>query len=147
MDDETQKAAAAIAESLGYIPIDQMDERARSRFVKAAEAALTHFAPPRQRMMIEGMAVEEIVDEINIARDGQLMSYDSLAFLMAKTAHRLATTPAPEVDLDADAGAKAAFQRYQDAKPNGWLRERWHELNEDGKNCWRAVAAMEKGNG
>lgn len=61
-------------------------------------AALSHFAPPaRPRMMIEGMTASEIAAKM---REGDP---NETFWHCARVAHRLATTPAPEVDPDAEA--------------------------------------------
>lgn len=132
-------------------------------------SALAHFAPPRQRMMIEGMGRYDISQRIRERWDDCLCNGESnwrrLSEEAASIIHDLANTPAPEVD--ADAGAREmcnAWVKLQNAKP-GPLRDLVPEFDdgdEEWKRRWRdhygwvlsgfpkpptwAVAAKEKGN-
>lgn len=104
-------------------------------------SALTHFAPPCQRMCIEGMSRQEIETEMYLSMEEKRKRMEGVIYVQecARVAHRLATTPAPEVDPDA--GALAWLQTPAGAKAA------WARLTSDQKAQVRAFAAMEKGNG
>lgn len=119
-------------------------------------SALSHFAPPRQRMMIEGMSVEDITKRISDTAPARFLhtwGKDEVIAVdaehAARVAHRLATTPAPEVD--ADAGAKALAWKFHKAALVEIGAENaddlWASFKDHQRLGWRAVAAMEKGNG
>lgn len=108
----------------------------KAHLVDVILAALTHFAPPRHRMMIEGMSKEELREHLCCPH-------------CCEAAYLLATTPAPEVD--ADAGAKALAWEFHKAALVEIGAENaddlWASFKDHQRLGWRAVAAREKGNG
>lgn len=107
-------------------------------------AVLQQFAAPdRPKMMIEGMTVDDIRDEIR--RDSEWQSVgESTSYVAARVAHRLANTPAPVVDEDAE--AKRCLWAWSKATHSNLLDschspdELWDAYGEDGRVGWRAVA-------
>lgn len=138
-----EEVEAYLTKRDGYVP---SMERVASHL-----AALSHFAPPaRLRMMADGMEVDDIAAWMK-ARMKEAGHFGALTFLdAARMAHRLATTPAPEVDPDAEAKRLAWAHKCasfpaasdDDRTSDDW----WPTLSERDKAGWRAVAAMkEKG--
>lgn len=129
--------------------------RGRMWNVEDVLAALTHFAPPRHRMMIEGMTAEEIEREMIKGWEDRYLSTHHAPpdvhlsadiprpnFLgAAVTIHCLANTPAPEVDPDA--GAKKVHALFR-AHYRNISNEKFDETSGEWQDACRAVAAMEK---
>lgn len=134
----------AIKEALRpmWLTQDPHSVRTLDMWVSAAAYALSRFAPPRQRMMIEGMAASDIYAKM------QEGNTHNTFWHCASVAHRLATTPAPEVDADARAKALAyEYHKRANANVRSSADLYWNDLNNASQDGWRAVAAMEKGNG
>jgi hypothetical protein len=106
-------------------------------------AALSHFAPPREARVIDGMSVEEIATELRLyCSEGPGYRTHIPISRAAERIHRLAQ-PVPVVDPDAE--AKRVFTTYVNAV--GTFRKcHWDGLDEENRNGWRAVAAA-KGDG
>lgn len=126
--------------------------RGRMWSVEDVLAAITHFAPPRQRVQIQGMSEAQIEAEMFISLEEKRKRMEGVIYVQecARVAHRLANTPAPEVDPDARAKAAAwAWAIALEPDPQRMLYankdDNWHVLSERHRNGWRAVAAMEKG--
>jgi len=147
----------AIKEALRpmWLTQDPNSVRTLDMWASAAEYALTHFAPPRQRMMIEGMAVAELETRMMQEYGVNTGASRSVIQSCARVAHRLATTPAPEVDAAEEkakdiawkwaeaTGVYCTYKDYEDPE-----RRYWESQSSSMKNGWLAVAAMgEKGNG
>lgn len=119
--------------------------RAKVWSVDDVLAALTHFAPPRQRMMIEHWTTDGIARHIERLTNLSMVSCRGIADWIMM----LATTPAPEVD--ADAGAKALAWEFHKAALVEIGAENaddlWASFKDHQRLGWRAVAAREKGNG
>lgn len=120
-----------------------------SKDIELAMKLLSHFAPPaRPRMMIEGMSVAEIERAMKEERNRPPapISWDHCD--AARVAHRLANTPAPEVDEHA--AAKDALWRYwcavPDRNPHASKEAAWREATHEDQSRWINFAAMEKGN-
>lgn len=126
-----EEVEAYLTKRDGYVP--PMDR------VASHLAAISHFVPPRQRMMIEGMAVSEIVAKMREGDPNETFAH------CARVAHRLATTPAPEVDPDAEA-KRLAFAYLKNTELVGfWTAgQHWGDLTEIKRNGWRAVASAKK---
>lgn len=110
---------------------------------RVAHAMMLELAP-RERMMIGGMSVEQIAEEIR--KDGRGVPNKTehyLTILGATVARRLANTPAiPAPDPDAEA-KDLCWIHENEAKP-GHTRTKeqlWNHYTEAGRNGWRAVAA------
>lgn len=149
----------------------------KSRLIDVILAVLSHFAPPRQhasdcavhrapayppgpcdcgadtprqRMMADGMDAAQI--EAAMA-DGYhpgiafSVSENNVITHCARVAHRLATTPAPEHDPDAEA-KMCAFTFYRAVESpdmtDDEVLKMWLSEPESGRNGWRAVAAAKK---
>lgn len=123
-------------------------------------AALSHFAPPaRPKMMIEGMGFGAILGEMKECGQSFAMPRDLseaekmiqvVQHYCARVAHRLANTPAPEHDPDAEA-KRLAWLQYDTSYPLGHARrvftsmeDMWGNETEQWRNGWRAVAAAKK---
>lgn len=102
---------------------------------RVAHAMMLELAP-RQKMQIEGMTVDQI-QQAMLKAGANRNSRD-----YAKTAHRLANTPA-EPAPDPDAGAKQLAATWQAAAKIP-LSNPWDKMKEDQRNGWRAVAAAQK---
>jgi hypothetical protein len=118
-------------------------------------AAIQHFAAPdRPKTRIEGMTETEIAQYIASAHRPMDMigctyppeTRESFANHAARVAHRLANTPAPVVDEDAEAKRLHALAKRA-AVAEGWPGEvnEWCDLHEGVRAGWRAVAREKAG--
>lgn len=105
----------------------EINEMGRVDIHEAILAALSHFAPPVRRMMIEGMAASDIHAKM---REGDP---NETFWHCARVAHRLATTPAPEVDAEAKA-KKYLGMWMRSCHPNDAERS-----DEEIWNCYRQM--------
>lgn len=131
----------AVREWINNITLPRYFAAGDADWVSFILAALSHFAPDRPRMQIEGMTMENITDEMEKSFGSTCRG---ISISAARVAHRLANTSAPIVDPDA--GAKRLAWEYKKANtPPGILKDLtpdswWAAIPEEGRIGWRAVA-------
>jgi len=108
---------------------------------RVAHAMMLEMAP-RERRLIDGMTVEDILGWLMVNCD--LSRPDTT--VVAAQVYRLANTPAPKVDPDAK--AKRLAWEYEQTKNVGWqgysVDVLWQALSTEAKDGWRADAKQVK---
>lgn len=113
--------------------------KARTFDLSACVDALYKSVGDRPRMMIEGMSVYKISEEMIL--EPAEHDKETIYTRLARVAYRLANTPVPVVD-PLEPEARRIFNVYVSACFDGRSQRKWDELSDETRNGWRAVAKM-----